>query len=125
MHENQISKTVLECALRIHRSLGPGLLESAYEAALVFELRQKGMFIQQQHPLPFYYREVKQEVGYRVDIMVEKKVVIEVKSVDQLAPIHYAQLLTYLKLSKKKLGLLINFNSLLIKDGFHRLVNNL
>lgn len=125
MHENQISREVVECALQIHKTLGPGLLESAYEAALTFELRERGLIVYQQQALQFVYKEIRQEIGFRADIIVENKVLIEVKSVESLAPVHHAQLLTYLKLTGKKLGLLINFNVPLIKEGIHRMVNKL
>ncbi|MBO6495366.1 MULTISPECIES: GxxExxY protein [Roseivirga] len=125
MTENEISYKIIGIAIELHRNVGPGLLESAYETALAYDLRQSGLNVQQQLPLPFLYKEVKMEVGYRVDLLVENKVIVEVKSVETLAPVHYAQLLTYLKLSNKKLGLLINFNSKILKNDIHRVVNNL
>lgn len=125
MIENEISYKIIGTAIELHRNVGPGLLESAYETALAYDLRQSGLNVQQQLPLPFLYKEVKMEVGYRVDLLVENKVIVEVKSVETLAPVHYAQLLTYLKLSNKKLGLLINFNSKILKNEIHRVVNNL
>ena len=125
MKENEISKIVVECALKVHRELGPGLLESAYEECLYYELIKTGLLIEKQKPLPLIYEEVKLEIGYRVDLFVEKKVIIEVKSVDALNDIHLAQILTYLKLSNCKLGMLINFNVTLIKNGIKRVVNNL
>lgn len=125
MTENEISYKIIGIAIELHRNVGPGLLESAYETALAYDLRQSGLNVQQQLPLPFLYKEVKMEVGYRVDLLVENKVIVEVKSVETLAPVHYAQLLTYLKLSNKKLGLLINFNSKILKNEIHRVVNNL
>ena len=105
--------------------IGPGLLESAYENALAYELRSLGLEVSQQVPMPFVYKDIQLEIGYRIDIIVENKVILEIKSVENLAPVHYSQLLTYLKLSDKRLGLLINFNSKLIKDSIHRIVNNL
>ena len=109
----------------MHKTIGPGLLESAYENALAYDLRQLGFDVQQQYPMPFVYKDVKQDVGYRIDLVVNNKVIIEVKSVETLAPVHFAQTLTYLKLSGLKLGLLINFNSKVLKGSIHRIVNNL
>ncbi len=125
MTENEIAKVIVQTAFDLHKSMGPGLLESVYENALAFDLRGKGLQVEQQIPMPLIYKEVKFDVGYRLDLLVEKKVIIELKSVELLAPVHYAQLLTYLKLSDLKLGLLINFNVKLLKDGIHRIVNNL
>jgi len=123
--ENQLSKIIFDCALRVHRALGPGLLESSYEECLFYELRKTGLQVIKQKPLPLIYEDVKLEIGYRVDILVESKVIIEIKSVEALNDIHLAQVLTYLKLSDCKLGLLINFNVTLIKNGIRRVVNNL
>ena len=123
MNENEISKLIFDAGLRVHRSLGPGLLESAYEECLYYELCKSGLLIEKQKPMPLIYDEVKLDVGYRIDIMVERKVVIEIKSVDALNDIHLAQVLTYLKLSQCKLGLLINFNTLLFKNGIKRVIN--
>lgn len=125
MLENDISYKVIGAAIEIHKSIGPGLLESAYENALAYDLKQMGYNTRQQVPMPFIYKEVRQEVGYRMDILVNNKVIIEVKAVETVAPVHFAQLLTYLKLSGLKLGLLINFNSKTLKDNIHRVVNNL
>ena len=125
MNENEISYEVIGTALEIHKNIGPGLLESAYENALCYDLRELGYNVKQQVPMPFLYKEVRQEVGYRLDILVNNKVIIEVKAVEALAPVHFAQLLTYLKLSNLKLGLLINFNSKILKENIHRVVNNL
>lgn len=125
MTENEISKIIFDCALKVHRHYGPGLLESAYEACLFYELDKAGLKVEKQKPLPLIYQEVKLEVGYRVDIMVENKVVIEIKAVEALNDVHLAQVLTYLKLSNCKLGMLINFNVALIKNGIRRVVNNL
>ena len=125
MELNDITFEIIGTAIEIHRNVGPGLLESAYEHALAYDLREKGLDVRQQVALPFIYKQVKLEVGYRLDLLVEKKVIVEVKSVENLLPVHYAQLLTYLKLSDLKLGLLINFNSKLLKDNIHRMVNNL
>jgi len=125
MNENEISNVILGVAIELHKSLGPGLLESAYENALVYDLMKKGRDVKQQVAMPFIYKEVKLDVGYRIDLIVENKVLIEVKSIEDLAPVHYSQVLTYLRLSKLKLGLLMNFNTKLLKDGIHRIVNNL
>ncbi|MDX1604361.1 MAG: GxxExxY protein [Salinimicrobium sediminis] len=123
MSEKDLSFKIIGVALELHKNLGPGLLESTYENALAYDLRSAGLDVKQQHPMPFYYKEIKMDVGYRIDLLVENKIIIEVKSLENLAPVHYAQLLTYLKLSNMKVGLLINFNTKLLKDGIHRIVN--
>ena len=125
MTENDISYKAIGAAIEIHKSIGPGLLESAYENALAYDLKELGFNVRQQVPMPFIYKEVKQEVGYRIDLLINSKVIIEVKAVEAVAPVHFARLLTYLKLSGIKLGLLINFNSKTLKDNIHRVVNNL
>ena len=125
MDENSLSYKIIGAAIELHKSIGPGLLESTYENALAYDLKQMGFDVRQQVPMPFFYKEIKMEVGYRVDLMVEEKVIIEIKSLETLAPVHFSQLLTYLKLSNKKLGLLINFNTKLLKNHIHRVVNNL
>ncbi len=125
MDENDISYKIIGIAIELHKNIGPGLLESAYENALAYDLRQMGFIVKQQVPMPFVYKDVKLNVGYRVDLLVNNKVIIELKSVESLAPVHFAQTLTYLKLSNIKLGLLINFNSKLLKNSIHRVVNNL
>lgn len=125
MTENEISKIIFDCALKVHKSLGPGLLESAYEECLFYELKKTGLKIEKQKPLPLVYENVKLEIGYRVDIIIENKVIIEIKSVEALNDVHLAQVLTYLKLSDSKLGMLINFNVTLIKNGIKRIVNKL
>ena len=125
MTENELSRVVFDCALKVHQTLGPGLLESAYEECLFYELKKTGLEVQKQKPLPLVYEEVKLDVGYRLDIIIENKLILEIKSVDALNDIHFAQLLTYLKLTNCKLGLLINFNVVLIKNGIKRVVNNL
>ncbi|MCO6494390.1 MAG: GxxExxY protein [Bacteroidetes bacterium] len=125
MTENEISNKIIGVAIDLHKAVGPGLLESAYENALAYDLREAGLIVAQQVSLPFVYKEVSLEVGYRIDLLVENKVIIEVKSVENLAPVHFSQTLTYLKLSDLKLGLLINFNTKYLKDGIHRMVNNL
>ena len=121
--EEEISKIVFESALKVHKDLGPGLLESAYEECLFYELKKTNLKIEKQKPLPLIYEEVKLEIGYRIDIIIENKFIIEVKSVEALNDVHLAQLLTYLKLSECKLGLLINFNVLLLKDGIKRVIS--
>ena len=123
MTENQIAKIVFEAALKVHKALGPGLLESAYEECLCYELRKQGLKTEKQKPLPLIYEEVQMEVGYRVDLLVEDKFIVEVKSVDALNDIHLAQILTYLKLANCKLGMLINFNVVLLKNGVKRVIN--
>lgn len=125
MHENDIATIIIQKAIELHKNLGPGLLESVYENTLAYDLREKGLQVDQQVALPLVYKEIKMEVGYRLDLIVNKKVVVEIKSLELLAPVHYAQLLTYLRLSGLKLGLLINFNVKLLKEGIHRMVNNL
>lgn len=112
-------------ALKVHQALGPGLLESAYEECLFYELKKLGLLIEKQKALPLIYEEVKLDVGYRLDILVENKLILEIKSVDCLNEVHFAQLLTYLKLTNCKLGLLINFNVALLKYGIKRVANNL
>lgn len=109
----------------MHQSLGPGLLESAYEECLFYELKKTGLVVEKQKALPLVYEEVRLDVGYRIDIIVENKLILEIKSVEALNDVHFAQLLTYLKLTDCKLGLLINFNVTLIKNGIKRIVNNL
>jgi GxxExxY protein len=125
MTENELSYKIIGIALEVHKSLGPGLLESVYENALSHDLRESGFMVTCQVPMPFVYKAVKMEVGYRVDLIVEDKVLVEIKSIESLAPVHFAQTLTYLKLSGIKLGLLINFNVKTLKDSIHRIVNNL
>jgi GxxExxY protein len=121
---NEITEEIIGAAIQVHRTLGPGLLESAYESCLVFELVSKGLKVEQQKPLPIIYRTVKVECGYRIDLFVEQSVVVEIKSVDCIAPIHRAQLLSYLRLSGCHVGLLINFNVKILKSGVSRIVNH-
>lgn len=125
MNENEISYQIIGAALKVHRLVGPGLLESAYEAALAYELKKLDLCVEQQVALPFVYEEIRLEAGYRVDLMLNRLVIVEIKSVENLLPVHHAQVLTYLRLSEIKLGLLINFNAVILKDGIHRIVNNL
>ena len=125
MNENEISYKIIGAAIEIHKTVGPGLLESAYENALAFDLREMGLYVKQQVPMPFFYKNVKQDIGYRIDLVVNDKVIIEVKSIETLDPVHFAQTLTYLRLSEMKLVLLINFNSKILKNSIRRIVNNL
>ena len=121
---NHITDQVIGAAIEVHRALGPGLLESAYEACLAFELAQRGLKVELQKPLPVVYKEVHLDCGYRLDLLVENAVIVEIKAVESLAPIHQAQLLSYLRLTGCKVGLLINFNVRILKDGLRRLVND-
>lgn len=125
MTDNEISFKIIGAALELHKTTGPGLLESAYETALAFDLMNMGLDVKTQVNMPFYYKDVKMNVGYRIDMLVENKIIIEVKSVENLNEVYYAQILTYLKLSGLNLGLLINFKTKYLKDGIHRIVNNL
>lgn len=125
MNLNELSYQIIGTAIDIHKSVGPGLLESTYENALAYDLREKGFKVLQQLPMPFVYKEVKMDVGYRIDLLVEDTIIVEIKSVENLAPVHYSQLLTYLKLSDKKLGLLMNFNTKVLKSGIHRIANGI
>ncbi|HXI53488.1 MAG TPA: GxxExxY protein [Candidatus Saccharimonadales bacterium] len=120
---NRITGQIVDAAMRVHSKLGPGLLESAYEACLAYELRKRGFKALTQVGLSVSYDEVQLDVGYRIDLLVEDEVIVELKAVDELAPIHDAQLISYLKLSGRKVGLLINFNVRRLKDGIHRKVN--
>jgi GxxExxY protein len=122
MSVEEIFKQILDCSFTVHTALGPGLLESAYEECLLFEIEESGLLVQKQKALPLVYKEVKLDIGYRIDLLVENQIVIEVKSVDSLSDIHLAQILTYLKLSGCKLGLLINFNVKHLKDGIKRVI---
>ena len=125
MNEDNLSKIVFDAGLKVHRALGNGLLERAYQECLRYELNKNGLFVETQKVLPLTYEEIYLDAGFRIDIMVERKLILEIKTVEKLAPIHFAQLLTYLKLSNCKLGLLMNFNTALFKDGIRRVVNNL
>ena len=124
MTANQISGTIVDAAMKVHTSLGPGLLEEAYKVCLKHELQSRELTVLSEVTLPIVYRGVSLDIGYRIDLLVENTVIVELKSVNQLAPIHKAQLLTYLKLSKKSLGSLFNFNSVHLKDGIIRLINS-
>lgn len=121
--ENQLTEKIIGCAIDVHKALGPGLLESAYEECLCYELSKSNVQFKRQVPIPVVYKEVRLDCGYRIDLVVEDSVIVELKTVEKLLPIHEAQLLTYLKLYKSSLGLLINFNVPVIKDGVKRIVN--
>ena len=123
--ENELSKIIIGEAIYIHKSLGPGLLESAYKECLYYRLIKKELNVIKERPIPLVFEEIKMECGYRADLIVENKVIVEIKCVDALADIHKAQTLTYLRLTGIKLGLLINFNVIFLKDGLKRIVNNL
>ena len=125
MTVNELSRLVIGSAMKVHSALGPGLLESAYEACLQHELIKSGLRVERQKPIPLIYETVKLECGYRLDLLVDSKLIIEVKAVDALAEIHFAQVLTYLRLSGLRLALLLNFNLAHMKDGIRRVVNNL
>ena len=125
MIENDLSQIIIGCAIKVHTALGPGLLESAYEECMYYELVKQGLKVEKQKALPLIYEDIKLEVGYRLDLIVEGKVIIEIKAVESLNDVHLAQVLTNLKLSNVKLGLLINFNVTRVKDGIKRIVNNL
>ena len=122
MEFESLSKNVLGAAIEVHKHLGPGLLESAYEECLAFELVQRGYKIEGQKPIPVVYKEIKLDCGYRIDILVDDVLVLELKSVDCFSPVHEAQILTYMKFAQKKIGLLINFNVTLLKNGIKRYV---
>ena len=123
MTENEIANKIIGSALDVHKTLGPGLLESAYKECLAFKLQHSGLLIQKEKPMPLIFEEVRLDCGYRIDILVENKVVIEIKSVEGLNDVHLAQLLTYLRLGNYKLGFLINFNVSLLKNGIRRVIN--
>ena len=125
MNENELSNRIIGLAIEIHESLGPGLLESAYKECLYYRLKKEGFSVEKEKPMPLIYKDIKLDFGYRIDILVENKVVIETKSVESLNEVHFAQTLTYMKLGNYKLGLLINFNVFLLKNGIKRLVNKL
>ena len=122
MNENEISYKIIACAIKVHKALGPGLLESSYKECLFYEITKAGYFVEKEKPLPLIYETVKLDIGYRIDLLIETRLVIEIKAVDALADIHSAQVLTYLKRSGNRLRLLINFNVPLLKNGIKRLV---
>ena len=123
--ENRITEKIIGCAIEVHRNLGPGLLESAYEECLSYELKQTGLKFERQVPLPVVYKGINLECGYRMDIVVENLIVVELKAIEKILPVHEAQLLSYLKIHNKKIGLLINFHVPVLKSGLKRIVNNL
>ncbi len=125
MNENEISKIIVDCCYKIHNRLGPGLLESVYEEILFYEICKSGLNCERQKAIKVIYDNISMDIGFRDDLIVENKVILELKSVENIAPVHFKQLLTYLKITDIKLGLLINFNVALIKDGIKRIVNNL
>ncbi len=123
MIENELSKIIIGCAIEVHKQLGPGLLESAYQECLYYELKKAGLKVQKEKPMPIVYKEVKLDHGYRIDLLVEEKVVVEIKTVDAFNDVHTAQVLTYLRLGKYKLGLLLNFQTTVLKNGMKRVIN--
>ena len=125
IEENEISGKIIGCAIDIHRELGPGLLESAYQACLFYELREAGLKVEKEKPLPLVYKEVKLECSYRLDLLIEDRIIVELKTVESLNYLHNKQLLTYLRIANCKLGLLINFNVPQLTQGIKRIVNNL
>ncbi|MCK6610888.1 MAG: GxxExxY protein [Bacteroidia bacterium] len=125
MTENELSNKIIGAAIKVHSALGPGLLESAYQECLYYVLKKEGLKVEREKPMPLVFEEVKLDCGYRIDLLVENKVVVELKSVEALNDVHMAQVLTYLKLGEFKLGLLINFNVTLIKQGVRRVVNGI
>ena len=125
MTENEIASIVIGCGIDVHKALGPGLLENSYQQCLYYKLKKEGLKVEMEKPMPLVFEEVKLDCGYRIDLLVEDKVVIELKSVESLTDVHLAQTLTYMKLGGYKLGLLINFKVVLLKQGIRRVVNNL
>jgi len=125
MTENEIATTIVDAAYTIHTRLGPGLLESVYETTLAYELTKRGLTVRRQQAMPVVYESVRMDIGFRADLIVADKVIVEIKSIEAVSPVHRKQLLTYLRLTDKRLGLLINFNVELIKGGLTRVVNNL
>jgi len=122
MHIEKVFKQILDASFKVHSALGPGLLESSYEECLYYEIQKTGLNVVKQKPLPLIYENVKLEIGYRVDLMVDNRIIVEIKSVESLADIHLAQILTYMKLSECKLGLLVNFNVKHLKEGIKRVI---
>jgi GxxExxY protein len=122
MEINEITRAIIGCAIEVHKNLGPGLLESAYEECLAFELSKAGLSIKRQQPVPVVYKDIKLDCGYRIDILVENRIIIELKVVDEFNPVHEAQILTYMKFANKKIGLLINFNVMILKSGIRRFI---
>ena len=122
MKFEQLSKEIIGCAIEVHKNIGPGMLESAYEECLAYELKQKGLNFERQKPVPVHYKEIKLDCGYRIDLLVEKLIILELKSIDSLSKIHTAQILTYMRFANIKTGLLINFNVTVLKNGIKRFV---
>lgn len=125
LNENEIARIAVDAMVLVHRELGPGLLESSYQHCLAYELAERGLAVETEVVLPLTFKGVKLDAGYRIDVWIERKVILEVKSVEALHPIHTAQLLTYLKLTDNRLGILVNFNEKLVRDGIRRIVNGL
>ena len=125
MIENELAKVIVNSAFEIHNTLGPGLFESVYEEVMYYELTNRGLMVERQKDIPVFWKNISMDLGFRADLMVNNKVIVELKSVEKLAPVSFKQLLTYLRLTDLKLGLLINFNEVLIKDGISRVVNKL
>lgn len=123
MTENEISNIIIGCAINVHKQLGPGLLESAYQECLLYELQQAGLQVRKEKPMPVVYKDVRLDHGYRIDLLVEEKVVIEIKTVEAFTDVHTAQVLTYLRLGNYKLGLLLNFHVTMLKNGVKRIIN--
>lgn len=123
MNENELSNCVIGFAIQVHKILGPGLLESAYKECLYYELINAGYYVEKEKPLPITYKDIKLDYGYRIDLLVEKKLVLEIKSIEEINDIHKAQLLTYIKIGNYKLGLLLNFNVMKMKEGIRRVIN--
>jgi GxxExxY protein len=123
MTENEISNRIIGLAIEVHKALGPGLLESAYKECMYYKIAESALWVEKEKPMPLFFEDVKLECGYRIDLLVENKLVIEIKSVEALNDIHLAQTLTYLRLGNYKLGLLVNFNVVLLKDGIKRVIN--
>jgi len=123
MNENELSNRLIGIAIEVHKALGPGLLESAYKECLFYEISKAGLYVEKEKPMPLVYQEVKLECGYRLDLLIENKLVVEIKSVEALNEVHFAQTLTYMKLGGYKLGLLINFNVVRLKEGIKRVIN--
>lgn len=125
LNENEIARIVVDICFKIHTQYGPGLFESVYEEIFCYELKKTGLQFTRQQPVPLIHEEIKMEIGFRADVVIENKVIVEMKSIETLAPLHYKQIQTYLKLTGCKLGILVNFNVPLIKEGIHRIVNKL
>lgn len=123
MENNLLTGKIIGLCLEIHKKLGPGLLESVYETVLEYELKQNNLLVERQKPITLFYKNIKMEAGFRIDLLVENSVILEIKSIENLSPVHYYQVLTYLKLSNKKIGLLINFNTFPLKNGIRRIIN--